>query len=488
MGIARLPHLFDRTGAFVVADRSQPFVDRTMVRSTEHVSFTLHPARRHPANPVVRADRPWEGWRLEIYGTVLYDAEDRCFKMWYIGESPAHFPEYATLYATSVDGIVWEKPLVGAVHCPLQDRHNAVVANCDITSVMKDTRDPDPGRRYKLLCWDRSRHGYHSMVSPDGLRWTRVSQHPICPEGDVITCLQDPATGRFHAFPKLQGMERGQWRRCFGWMVSDDFEAWSDPRIVLAPDLRDDAGSLARIEQVRGVLDMPDDPDLMRTEFYGLGLYRAEDCLLGFPWVFTVSSNARFGNQEGPGEIQLAVTRDMETWDRPFRTPCVPRGEPGEWDHGFFTTASQAIRVGDEVWLYYTGSTYTHGTPCLYRAEGTGRLTEHTGSIGLAIWQVDRFVSADAPAAGATLTTVPVVFTGTRLELNVRTASGGAVVVDALDAGGRTIASSQPVAGDDLRAPVRWESGFDLAALAGMPVALRFRMHAAELFAFAFRQ
>ena len=37
------------------------------------MGFTLHPAEKHPSNPVVRADRPWEGWRLEIYGNVIYD-------------------------------------------------------------------------------------------------------------------------------------------------------------------------------------------------------------------------------------------------------------------------------------------------------------------------------------------------------------------------------------------------------------------------------
>jgi hypothetical protein len=203
--------------------------------------------------------------------------------------------------------------------------------------------------------------------------------------------------------------------------------------------------------------------------------------------VFTINNNARYGNQEGPGELQLAVSRDLEHWERPFRVPCVPRGRIGEWDCGFFVTAAEAIRVGDEVWLYYGGSNYTHGTPCLYRAEGTGRHTQFTGSIGLATWKLDRFVSVDAPTEGGTLTTVPLVFAGRRLELNAATKEGGRVIVEILDMAGKPMARSEAFAGDDLRHQVVWEEGTDLSQLAGTPIALRFRLQSAELYAFAFR-
>ncbi len=69
-----------------VGNKAQLFVDRLMVREAHEVGFTLHQAVKHPNNPLVVADRPWEGWRLEIFGTVLYDQEERLFKMWYIAE------------------------------------------------------------------------------------------------------------------------------------------------------------------------------------------------------------------------------------------------------------------------------------------------------------------------------------------------------------------------------------------------------------------
>jgi len=140
------------------------------------------------------------------------------------------------------------------------------------------------------------------------------------------------------------------------------------------------------------------------------------------------------------------------------------------------------------VWLYYSGSNYTHGTPCLYRSEGTGRGTKFTGSIGLAIWDLDRFVSAGGPAEGGMLTTVPIVFKGSRLELNATTQTGGSIGVEIRDMAGQTLTKSEPFAGDALRHRVAWQGDVDIAALAGKPVALRVELKAAQLFSFAFRR
>jgi len=475
---------------FSVADKSQLFVDQVLVREADNVSFNLVRAQKHPENPVVRADKPWEGWRLEIYGNVIYDEEEQIFKMWYLGEETETFPNYALYYATSQDGVHWDKPLIGTVQTDTYPEHNAVAGQVLLASVMKDTKDPDPNRRYKMICWLQKDHGYHTMISPDGLNWERFSEEPLCRSGDVITGYYDEQRDLYVAFPKIGHMVRGHNRRVFWLITSQDFKTWTEPKLVFTPDLRDDASSLARIEQVRPILDVPDDPAVMRTEFYGIGAYPAESCTLAFVWMFTINNNARYGNQEGPGELQLAVSRDLKNWERPFRTPCVPRGEIGEWDCGFFCTQSRALNVGDEVWLYYTGSNYTHGTPCLYRSEGTGRLTEYTGAIGLAMWQRDRFVSVDAPTEGGSLTTVPMVFTGNRLEVNARTGEGGSIVVAICDAAGTPIPSfeaSDPIQGDSLRHVVTWSGNPDVAGLAGRPIVLRFEMKDAGLFAFAFR-
>lgn len=476
---------------FPVGGQAQLFVDQVVVRDTWNVAFTLHPARKCPENPIVKADLPSEGWRLEIYGNVIHDAEENLFKMWYLGEEHEGFPYYGARYAVSKDGIHWDKPMIGTVQSDKYPEHNVIQESVILPSVIKDNADPNPERRYKMICWLQKENGYHTMTSPDGLHWTLLSQTPICRGGDVITGYYDEQRQLYVAFPKIGAEVRGHNRRVFWLITSKDFETWTEPKLVIYPDLRDDASCLARIEQVRPILDVPDNPDLMRTEFYGVGAYPAESCTLAFLWMFTINNNARYGNQEGPGELQLAVSRDLENWERPFRVPCVPRGAIGEWDCGFFCTQSRALRVGDEIWLYYTGSNYTHGTPCLYRAEGTGRRTQYTGAIGLAIWDLDRFVSVDAPAEGGSLTTVPVAFDGNRLEVNARVQPGGSLVVHLCDAAGKPIegyAASDAISGDSLRHVVAWQGVTDVAALAGKPVVLEFEMKNAELFAFAFRK
>ena len=152
----------------------------------------------------------------------------------------------------------------------------------------------------------------------------------------------------------------------------------------------------------------------MRTEYYGVGVYTAESCTIGFPWIFTINNNARWGNHEGPQEVQLAVSRDLFHWERPFRTPVIPLTDVGQWDCCYQATGNRALRVGDEIRVYYDGATYTHGTPALYRAKfedgrPTGR-DRFTASIGLATWPLDRFVSVDAGPEQGTLMTVPISF------------------------------------------------------------------------------
>lgn len=470
------------TSPFDVGDRAQLFVDRVLVRSAQNVAFTLHPAEKHPLNPLIRADGSLDGWRLALGGSVLYDSDEGLFKLWYLGGT-------GTVYATSKDGIAW-------------DKSDVCWRGFMFVSVMKDAGDPDPTRRYKIVGWCKSaagvlnpaykkpmQHGYNVYASPDGLDVKRIGEQPICPGGDVITAYYDRRLERYVAFPKIMTPLNGLTQRCFAVTTSRDLVEWTEPKLVFVPDLRDNAGTLARLEEVRQLLDVPDNPGKMRTEFYGIGAYQHESCTIAFPWMFTINNNARYGNHEGPGEIQLAVSRDLEHWDRPFREPCIPRGGLGEWDCGFFETANEALRVGDEIWLYYSGSNYLHGTPCLYRAEDTGRGTTYTSSIGLAKWTLDRFVSVDGRADGGMVTTVPIVFTGTRLELNAETRAGGEIVVELLDVKGQELVRSKPFAGDDLRHRVAWRAPVDLAELAaGQPVVLRFRLRCASLYSFAFRR
>ena len=225
-------------------------------------------------------------------------------------------------------------------------------------------------------------------------------------------------------------------------------------------------------------------PEAHRAEFYGMPLMPYGDILLGFLWVFDASGSVREdgGNQDGPVHVQLVGTRDLRRWQRlGERMPLLAPGPSGQWDCGSIYTANRPIVVGDEIWLYYTG-----------KDQGHYSRPDVVGSIGLARWRLDGFVSINANADTGTLTTRPVTFTGNRLNINAESVDGE-IAVELLDEAGRPIegyeaASCVPFKGDDVRYEMAWKQGGDLAALAGKPIKVKVHMRRARLYSFAFCQ
>ncbi len=74
------------TSPFDAGNRAQLFTDRVLVQASQRISFTLHQVRKHPLNPLWKADRPRDGWRPELFGSVIYDEHEKLFKMWYLAE------------------------------------------------------------------------------------------------------------------------------------------------------------------------------------------------------------------------------------------------------------------------------------------------------------------------------------------------------------------------------------------------------------------
>ena len=93
------------------------FVDDDEVQ--DHPGFTrqVQQPARVQLEPVVRTDRPWEGHAVALWGSVLYDAEENLFKMWYYTYGPTESGDavHFMCYATSTDGLLWDKPDLGIV-------------------------------------------------------------------------------------------------------------------------------------------------------------------------------------------------------------------------------------------------------------------------------------------------------------------------------------------------------------------------------------
>ena len=158
--------------------------------------------------------------------------------------------QYSICYATSHDGIHWERPNLGLVEFDGATDNNIVIANAAFANVIEDTRDPDPNRRYKSLFFEDqdwaalgSLHidqGVSVAFSPDGLRWTKHPGNPVITRSsDSHTLLGwDDLHGCYVGYARPT-MREGNMTRRIGRCVSDDFTSWSDPEDVLAPDEHD---------------------------------------------------------------------------------------------------------------------------------------------------------------------------------------------------------------------------------------------------------
>ena len=107
----------------------------------------LHQPAKYGGNPVVRPSRPWEGQRINIYGTVMYEAERDLYRMWHQG----HSPSYAACYATLKDGIFWDKPSLGQIEWQGSKENSLFLDAATIPNVIKDHRERDSARLYESL-------------------------------------------------------------------------------------------------------------------------------------------------------------------------------------------------------------------------------------------------------------------------------------------------------------------------------------------------
>ena len=107
--------------------------------------------------------------------------------------------------------------------------------------------------------------------------------------------------------------------------------------------------------------------------------------------------------------------------------------------------------------------------------------------------RVDGFISADAAYTGGELTTRPLTFSGSQLQLNVATGAGGTVRVEIQDDSGRPLEGfgaeeADEINGNYLQGKAHWKGSSNVASLAGKNVRLRFLMRDASLYSFQFVQ
>ena len=449
-------------GLPTIGSEPQLFVDDVMIAAKSGMVRRAHACRKLP-QPVLMPEMPWEqegvDRRVYIYGTVVRDTGSGTFRMWYnrLG---------SVLLATSNDGLAWERPALGLVEYGGAKDNNILPVRLHSPSVVCDLHEKDPAERYKMVgCCGRD---YCAAHSADGLDWKMYAKNPVLPSSDTITMAQDPATGEYLAFHKRTERYLGHIRRLVYLAESTDMQQWTEPKLVMAPDEIDD-----RQTQAEGG---------RWSQFYNMSVFPCGGQWLGLVTHFRYSGpppekGPGQSGDDGPIDVQLVHSRDGRTWQRcSDRSPVIANG-PYAYDAGcILGVANSPVVVGDEVWLYYTAITTTHG----------GYLPEKVITIALAKWRLDGFVSLDADDTSGVVETVPLRFEGDRLTVNADV-SGGLLAVEVLDAEGRPIAGYAradclPVRGDSVRHEIAWKQKTCLPTNA--PVRVRFHVEHGQLYSY----
>jgi hypothetical protein len=451
----------------------QLFVDDFLIEQTSLVR-TFHRAEYHAANPVLSPATAWE--KRDPYADrtnthpnpaampfsdgVFFDPKDRLFKLWYMGGYNEN-----TCYATSTDGIHWNRPALDA-----KGTNIVYTGNRDSSTVWIDQVTADLSQRYKMAVW----HDYYleQFISPDGIRWTKTGNSGYT--GDRTTFFYNPFRNVW-VFSLRSAQDAGPRHRLY-WETPDFVKGsrWNrgEPVMWVGAD---------KLDPMRPDYRIP-------TELYNLDCVAYESLLLG---LFTIWRGER-PQREKPNDICIGYSRDGFHWARPDRDAFLDVSERyGDWNWANVQSAGGAcLVVGDRLYFYVSGR---HGL------QGTSM--PDVCSTGLATLRRDGFVSMDHPGKTrverlstptglppGTLITRPVQFRGRHLFVNLAAASGE-LRVEVLEPGGATLvdftaATCVPVRGDSTSARVTWTGAPDLAAIANRPVRFKFQLTNGALYAF----
>lgn len=488
-----------------IGGAKQLFVDDRILDSIGSAKRVFKQAIK--SEPVLSASTSWETKRSLAYPTVRRESAN-AWKMWYRAGTPSG--ERAICYATSKDGVTWAKPKLGIY--PHNDGDNNIVligseTFVDTPSVFHE----DDG--YYLYCIEGDRR-YLFYHSPDGIhQWKKASrglhadharvgksgtQAPSSHNYDICLGVYDKYQKDYIFHFKVAQRQKifgpNDWQRKFSQhRYSGSLAEIQDtpfPRVELRDELADETDKALE----RGTL---------RAENYGAGMYPQEDgSVIGFSWLFSIDGHNGLVSAGGDGtsdgfwhygplNVMFVYSRDITgPWQRPTRTPILPRGPAGSWDGGMVHTANAPLEVPraetigattDQVWVYYGGANHHHN-----RNPPRG---EREHQFGIAKWRIDGFVALeDTDGVEDTITTKAIQFSGKQLTLNADVKPNGyiRVKIKTADTESDLRELSDPVIGDHQKHVVRWGGDDDVANCSDKNVILQIIIKDAALYSLDF--
>ena len=428
------------------------------------------------ANPiVVGAGEPGaaDDFCTRFYGTVI--PIDGVLRMWYLAKSTLDADgrnggQLRCCYATSTDGIHWDKPDLGLIEFNGSTHNNIVnlrAGRCDFAAlpVMYEPDDPDPSRRFKCV-FESEAYGNQFAVaySADGLDWTESPNNPVGPGLEQTGLIRH--NGCY--FVNGQGGSHYTTGRALATFASYDFETWTQAsclghrRDMVPPHplLYDPLSSAPKAKWNQS-----------EEVHLGAGLWDRGNVILGIYdiWHGTPSSDRQLISMD----LGFLVSHDALHFEEPIKDfPILPAyeetgavvGKPPTVSHG-----QGMVNWGDQTLMWY---------------EAWGNLPVE---VRLATWERDRIGYFEAmrgdgghlvtcPLAGATEFSANVGGLGPYTELRFELLDEGfhplpgfsgadAAVLTELEGAGEgeedlvpgqeSQRDAAPVAG--LREPIRWQ-------------------------------
>ncbi len=435
--------------------------DRWAFPFQQYVQVHLSPGQR-PSMVLPHGPEGSHDEVLLFYGTVI--RVGRTFHMWYNGNHGPLLNEvgyerrnFCICYATSPDGIAWEKPELGLVEFNGSKKNNIVALPGRMPfstwAVLHDAEDPDPGRRFKAAYGVRGEggDGFCVAFSPDGLRWNPLP-HPVGPVLDMAGITKH--RGLYYINGQTSGRIRMPVVRRLVTFVSADFERWSP---------------LGAIGLDRAPL--PDAPpaEALASQFeevhLGAALWNRGNVILGIygQWHGHASGDRRLVVID----LGLAISHDAVHYHEPipgFR--LVPAREQPQTQPGVAPALMQGQgmeNVGERTLLWYS----------------TWRGTQGSG-VRMVCWDRDRLGMLKPfgpPGARAISCPIRITHGTARLFANVSLLSPHCRLrVGLLEEGfapipGRSGDDAATISEGGLRVPVRWKAGDGL-----LPSHGRFRL------------
>ncbi|MFO1066794.1 MAG: hypothetical protein U0892_23290 [Pirellulales bacterium] len=450
------------------------FLDGAVVERREGLVRRFHAAEKVAPEPLIRADRAWEGKAAIIgpyvYGTVLR-VGDR-WRMWY---QVLHQGNQVGV-AESLDGLNWTKPDIDVVKYEgqptnlvvspsVRDRiggecHNPVSFICLLKAIRASG--------FVLYGFDPVDRGPRVAFSSDGLHWSYANseRRTLFSSSDVVNFGFDPYQQRTYATWKTRN-RRG---RAVGIAWSRDGLQWSKP--------------------FEGPIFTADDHDPDTTQIYGMPVFPYQGLYIGLPWMYR-ARYFKYGDysvdklheaqSDSPRnmEVQLAWSWDQVNWTRPIeREQFIARGPEGAWDHGMIVTARSPLVIDDRLMFYYGGTDGLHDDRQV-----------HAG-IGVAALRLDGFCSmANSGTEPGWMITRREPMRSPRIVINAKTERGGSIRAELLDRKDRVIQGfsaddCRVFQGDSVRHELSWTTQELPPKAMKSDVKIRFILKAAELFSY----